>query len=125
MDPRRLRTGDVVAGGAGLVLLIALFLPWYENVGVGGGVAREVARNIARASHVDTAASGWESFAALDFLLALVALTAIALAVLTAAQRSPAIPIALDVAVTFLGGVATVLVLYRLVNEPGTDELID
>ena len=117
MDPRRLRTGEALAGAAGLVLLVDLFLTWYENVAVLHGRGTY--------APLDTTANAWQSFAAIDLWLALTALVAIALAALTASQHSPAIPLATSVAVTFVGGVASVLVLYRLVNEPGADRLID
>ena len=51
MDLRRLRAGEWIAGVAGLVLLVALFLPWYG----------------------DEAGSrtGWQSLGALDVVLAI------------------------------------------------------
>ena len=117
MDPRRLRTGEALAGAAGLVLLVDLFLTWYENVAVKGAALASAG--------ADTTADAWQSFAAIDLWLALTGLVAVALAALTASQHSPAVPLATSVAVTFIGAVATVLVLYRLVNEPGADKLID
>src|SRR5918995_8316 len=54
MDLRRLRAGELLAGITGLVLLVALFVPWYSD---------EVGTR-----------TGWESLGALDVVLALTAL---------------------------------------------------
>jgi hypothetical protein len=62
--------------------------------------------------------SGWESLAAFDVLLALVAATAVALPVITATQRVPAVPIALAAVVTLVGLVGVVLVLIRVLDIP-------
>ena len=67
MDLRRLRVGEWVAAASGVALLVSLFLPWYEPT-----------------------TSGWESLAAIDVLLALVAASGVLLAIVTAVQRVPA-----------------------------------
>jgi hypothetical protein len=98
MDLRRLRTGEWIAGVSGLVLLVTLFLPWYA----------------------DDAGSrtGWQSLGALDVVLFLVALAALAIPVVTAAERTPAIPLALQSLTTLAGILAVVLVLVRVLNMP-------
>lgn len=99
MDVRRLRTGEWVAAASGMVLLLALFLPWYT---------------------VDPGQSttAWESFAILDIVLALIAASAVALLLVTATQPVPAVPVALAALVAIAGFVATVLVLIRVVELP-------
>ena len=79
VDLRRLREGDWIIGGSGLVLLIALFLPWYEP-----------------------GASAWEAFTILDVLLAAGALAAIAVAIVAAAHATPAVPLTMESLVTLL-----------------------
>jgi hypothetical protein len=98
MDLRRLRAGEWVAGISGLVLLVALFLPWYA----------------------DDAGSrtGWQSLGALDLVLAVVALAALAIPVLTAVHRVPAVPLAHQSLTTLVGLLAVVLVLIRVLNLP-------
>jgi hypothetical protein len=98
MDLRRLRAGEWIAGISGLVLLVALFLPWYS----------------------DDAGSrtGWESLGALDIVLALVALSALAIPIVTAFQRVPAVPLAHQSITTLVGVLAVVLVLIRVLNMP-------
>ena len=98
MDLRRLRAGEWIAGISGLVLLVALFLPWYgDDAG---------------------SRTGWESLGALDIVLALVALAALAIPVVTAFQRVPAVPLALQALTTLVGGLAGLLVLGRVLNMP-------
>ena len=73
MDLRRVRAGEWVAAASGVALLVSLFLPWYGP-----------------------SASAWESLAAIDVLLAFVAASGVLLAIVTAVQRVPAVPIALS-----------------------------
>ena len=98
MDLRRLRPGEWMVGAAGLVLLISLFLVWYE----GDGESR----------------TGWESLGALDMILALVALAAIAVPIVTASYRVPAVPLALESLLTLVALVASLMVLFRVLNLP-------
>jgi hypothetical protein len=95
MDLRRLRAGEWVAAASGVALLVSLFLPWYEP-----------------------SASGWESLAAIDILLAFVAASGVLLAVVTAVQRVPAVPIATSALVTISGAFGVLLVLYRVIDMP-------
>ena len=99
MDLRRVRTWEWLTGLAGVVLLVSLFLPWY-----GAG---------------DATATGWESFAITDFLLALLALMAIALPVITAFQRTAAVPQAWTALIMLVVVPAIVAVAFRLINLPG------
>jgi hypothetical protein len=98
MDLRRLRAGEWIAGLSGLVLLVALFLPWY-----GGDAGTR---------------TGWQSLGALDVVLALVALAALAIPVVTAIERVPAVPLALQSLTTLVGLLAVLLVLIRVLNMP-------
>jgi hypothetical protein len=103
---RRVRAGDVVAGAAGVLLLVSLFLGWYA------------------VESRDDELSAWSAFGVVDVLLALVALLGIALAVSQVVGRGPALPVALGVITTTLGLAATLLTLYRILNQPGPNELI-
>jgi carbon starvation protein CstA len=96
MDLRRLRVGEWVVGVSGLALLVALFLPWY------GG-----------------ARTGWEAFAVVDVILAAIALAAIAVPLVTATHRVPAIPLAVESLTALAGMVGLLLVLVRVLNLPG------
>jgi hypothetical protein len=112
MDLRRLRPGEWMVGGWGLVLLVSLFLPWYGVGGARGGFTTYAP--LASGGN----ATGWESFTALDVILLLVALAAIAVPIVTASYRVPAVPLALESLVTLVALVAVLLVLFRVLNLP-------
>jgi hypothetical protein len=99
MDLRRLGAGEWLAALSGLALLVSLFLPWYG-------------------ANVDGTASGWESLAAVDVLLAFVAASGVLLAIVTASQRVPAVPVALSALVALAGGIGVLLVLFRAIDLP-------
>jgi hypothetical protein len=112
MDLRRLSAGDVITGISGVVLLVSLFVPWYEL-----DLCAVLESEVGESTGCPTR-TGWESLAAFDVLLALVAATAVALPLITATQRVPAVPIALAAVVTLVGLVGVVLVLIRVLDVP-------
>jgi purine-cytosine permease-like protein len=101
----RLRAGEALAAAGGLVLLVVMFLGWYGAE--------------------DVTLSAWEAFAVTDVLLALLALLALGVAVTTVTQRGPALPVGLGVITTALALVALIALLYRILNEPGPDDLVE
>ena len=95
MGLRRLRAGEWLAAAGGVALIVSLLvLPWHGD------------------------ATGFEAFAVIDVLLALIAGMAIALAVLQATQDGPAKPVAAGVVSVPLGFLGVLLVLYRLIDQP-------
>ena len=84
-------------GACGLLLLVALFLPWYS----------------------EPSSTAWEAFTVLDVILALLALEAISVPIVTAAHRVPALPLAVESLTALFGLLALVLVLIRVLNLPG------
>jgi hypothetical protein len=96
MDLRRLRVGEWIVGACGVLMLVALFAPWYGN----------------------PSSSAWEAFTILDVILALLALAAIAVPVVTAAHRVPAVSLAWESLTTLAGVVVLVLLLFRVANLP-------
>ena len=112
---RRVRAGEVVAGVAGVLLLVSLFLKWYSVTPelMFGAMDRQF-----------SSVSAWTAFSVVDVLLALVALLGVALALSQVVGRGPTLPVALGVITTTLGLAATLLVLYRILNQPGPNELI-
>ena len=101
MDLRRLRRGEWLALAGALVVIASLFATWYE--GPAGG------------------RSGWEAFALLDAVLALVAAAGLVLAYQTATRTSPSLPVAAAVVCTVLSLAAVLLVAYRLLQPPGAN----
>jgi carbon starvation protein CstA len=105
----RLRDGELIAGAGGLALLAAMFLHWY-GIDVRIVVSEETA---------------WQAFGVLDVVLALLALVPLALVFFQATRRSPAIPVAFSVLTALAGAIAVLLILYRIVNQPGPNDEVD
>jgi hypothetical protein len=106
-DVGRLRRGERIAAIGGILLFILLFFDWYD-VSINAGVA-----------NVSGGISAWDAFDLLDIYLLVVALVAVGLALLTATQRTPALPVTASVIVTALGAIAALLILFRIVDTPG------
>jgi len=102
----KVRTGEMVAAAAGVLLLVVMFLPWYGLRG------RE------------ETLTAWGAFSVVDLVLALTAVLAILLLVVQVVGRGPAGPVALGVVVGVLSIVAFVLVAYRILNQPGPNEFV-
>ena len=117
MELSRLRPGELLAGLGGVALLVVMFLDWYGA----GGSATFQGQDI----KISLGFNAWEAFSITDLILALTAVCAIALAVVTASRRSPALPVALSVVTWTLGALATLLVFYRILNQPGPNEFFD
>jgi hypothetical protein len=96
----RLRGAEWIAGAAGAGLLAALFLAWYSG------------------------ASAWEAFSVLDVVLALLALVPLALVVLQATRESPSLPATLSTLTVVAGMLATLLIGYRIVDQPGANAAV-
>jgi hypothetical protein len=116
----RLRPADVLAGIGGAVLLGSLFMKWYgfDASALAPGVAgRLLSRSV-------PAVTAWQAFSITDVLLAAVALLGIAIPLVTAVSTSPAKPVALTVITSVAGTLGVLLVLYRIVDQPGDNALV-
>jgi hypothetical protein len=105
-DTSRLRFGDMIAGGGGLVLLISLFLPWY-TVDT-GGIGSE-------------SGNAFEALSFIDILLLVCALVAIGVAVARMAGKLPNLPVSAGLLVLAVGVIAALLVLFRIIDLPIPD----
>jgi hypothetical protein len=101
----RLRDGEWIAGAGGVALLAAMFLHWY------GAGPFEV--------------TAWQAFGVLDVVLALLALVPLGLVSTQATRTSPSIPVAFSVFTMLAGALAALLILYRIVNQPGPNDLVE
>jgi hypothetical protein len=115
----RLRSGELLAGAAAVVLLVCLFaLPWY---GLNSSVA-----SIAQRLGVSTSRTGWESLTALRWLILIASLAALALVYLQGTRPAPAMPATFSLIVTVLGGLTALALIYRvLINVPGSNDVVD
>ncbi len=107
------RSPVTLLAASGVALFLFLLLPWYgvDPAGVDAGVA---------VSGIDTSANAWQAFSYTDILLFLAAVAAIATFVLTG--RNPAQAAIAAQAATALGGLGTLLILFRIVDKPGPNE---
>jgi hypothetical protein len=96
MDLRRLRVGEWIVGACGVLMLVALFAPWYGN----------------------PSSSAWEAFTILDVILALLALAALSVPLVTATHRVPAVPLAIESLTALFGSIGVLLVVIRVLNLP-------
>jgi hypothetical protein len=102
---KRLRTGDILCAVYGAALLTVMtVLDWFSPSGNGD--------------------NAWMSFAVTDVLLALAAVGGILVALTTAARGTPAVPLVFTVVTTVLAWLAVLVLLYRIVNEPGPDDIV-
>jgi len=104
-DPRRARLADWLTAAWGIALFAALRADWFERPE--GGV------------------SAWEAFGFVDLWLLLTAILAVAVPLVAAARRAPAVPLAVIVVTVTVALLALVMVLYRLVDEPGINAEVD
>jgi hypothetical protein len=109
-DPSRLRDGEVIAGVSAVALFIVMFLSWFglqvNAVSLGGFAVAAATYN------------AWDAFTVIDLILLLTVVTALALVVTQATQRSPAIPVNLSVITTTLAVISVLLIVFRMLDPP-------
>lgn len=112
MDLTKLRTGEKLAGVSGIALFVFLFFKWY-GFDVPEGVPDYLADG--------ASASGWQAYTTIvDLFLILTIVAAVGLALLSATQRSVALPVSASVFTAVLGALATLWILFKVfIDKPG------
>jgi hypothetical protein len=112
-DPSRLRRGELIVGASAVALLACmLVLPWYGLSGAAGRTAQALG--------LPTSLTGWRALTDLRWLMLVTIALALALVVLQATQRAPALPVTMSVIVTVFGSITVIALVYRvLINPPG------
>ncbi len=91
----------LIAAGSAVLLASMLALPWYAH-----------------------SVNGWNGLRHSGWLLVVSAGTGLALLVLQAALRAPAVPVTITLFAALLGGASVVWLIYRvLISPPGGDRL--
>jgi hypothetical protein len=121
MDLTRLRRGEAIAAGSAIALFVVMFFSWY---GLDSDIAGPIGEAEIKRSGVDTTADAWYWFEILDVFLVFVIAAALGLAAVPVARVSVAFPVGAGVVTTALGLLASLLVLYRIVNQPGDNSVI-
>jgi hypothetical protein len=96
VEPRRLSWGEWLAGACGVLMLVALFLPWY-SVGA-------------------SKLTAWQSMAADDVILAVAAVLAISAAVIVSLRRLSSLSVAATTLAIMPAAVGLVITIYRLAS---------
>jgi hypothetical protein len=119
VDLNRLSRGEKIAGAAAVLLFIDMFLSWYSaNISAALSAA-------ANRFGVDTSATAWQAFSTTDILLLITIIAALAMVGTRAMARTVDLPVSLPLVVAALGALMTLLVLWRIVNQPGPNDFIN
>src|ERR1044071_6590498 len=111
MDVDKLNTGEKIAGVSAVLLFIFMFCTWFGvEVSGSGGFSGTVP---------GAGGSAWD---ALDFIPVVLVVTIVVALInvflrLSDSDYEP--PVSMNVAVAILGGLSTLLVLYRIIDPPG------
>jgi hypothetical protein len=122
MDLGKLRRGETIAAAGGLLLLIALFFfDWYS---AGTSITLPLGNTVS----VSGDFGAWDGEGFFGFIANLVvlaaALSGVGLAVLAATSRTVALPVAASAITAALGIAAVVMVLLRMLFQPGPNEFV-
>jgi hypothetical protein len=117
MDVNRLSQGEKIAGVSAILLFISMFFAWF---GFDTGVEELQSQFGIEVGPTSFTYSAWESFSFIDLILLLTVAVAVATAALRASDMAIEFP--LNSAVAVLGGLSFLLVLYRIIDPPGSTD---
>lgn len=111
MDVDKLSTGEKIAGISAVLLFIFMFFDWFgvevsDSNGFSGSVS-------------GAGGSAWDALDFIPIVLVIAIVVALVNVFLRLSDSDYEPPISLNVAVAVLGGLSTLLVLYRIVDPPG------
>jgi hypothetical protein len=112
----RLRAGEAIAGASALVLLVVMFLPWYDvadaNTFSGTGILPllSVVQGGGR--------NGWQTLDGISLFVAIAIIAALGVVAMRLAGSTWKPIIAPGAGVTVLGSLATFLILFRILAPP-------
>jgi hypothetical protein len=117
MDMTRLRTGDRIYGIAGIALFIIMFLSWYSYGSVATGIAVS-GGTVHTTGTTEITLDAWDAFDFIQIVLLITVIAAVGAAALRASGSELNLPMPTSTIVTGLGGLSTLLVVYRLLDTP-------
>ena len=118
MDVSRLRQGERIAAISGIALIFVMFVFKWFGLEASGSNAFGVA-----IPGVETSFNAWQSFGLIDIVLFLAAVSAIALAYVSAARQRLDLPVPLATIVAGLGILGVLLIVFRLISPPDFGDL--
>jgi hypothetical protein len=109
LDTSRVSLGEMIAAAGGLVLLVCMFLPWFDGTLSGRGAANVPV----------STTTGWEAFGGV-FDIVIVALGAIPIAVAAgrATDSRPPLPVEQGALVLAAGALLFAIVAFRVIDPP-------
>jgi hypothetical protein len=122
-DINRLRLGERIAGVCAVLLFIDEFLNWYSVSA--SNVAKQLGVQLPNGVGGSITVTAWQAFDWVDLLMLLTVIVVLAWVALAAIQRTVALPVTMSTIATALCGVTTLVVLYRIINQPGPNDLVD
>ena len=120
MDFDQVPRGALIAGISGVLLFIFMFFSWFgagtaEVVTPAGGIEID----FGEVPGADTTFNAWQSFDFIDLVLLAAVIVAVGLLVMSAMGTSVNLPVAASAITAGVGLLATLLVLYRIIDPPG------
>jgi hypothetical protein len=122
-DINRLRLGERIAGVCAVLLFIDEFLNWYSVSA--SNVAKQLGVQLPNGVGGSVTATAWKAFDWVDLLMLLTVIVVLGWVALAAMQRTVAMPVTASTIATALCAITTVVVLYRIINQPGPNDLVD
>ena len=119
MDVNRLSRGEQIAGVAAVLLIIDMFLNWY-SANLNSALQAQADR-----FGIDTNADAWQVFSTTDILIFITAVSALVMVGMHVMGRSANLPVSLPLVVALLGAFTTLVVLWRIINQPGENEFVN
>jgi hypothetical protein len=116
VDVNRLSRGEQITGIAAVLLFIDMFLNWYGANLTGAQAA------LADRFGVDTDVNAWQAFGTTDILMLITIVAALVMVGLRVMGRSANLPVSVPLVVATLGGLMTLLILWRIINQPGPND---
>lgn len=124
MNAQDVGRGPLIAAISAIALLIFMFFAWYgvDSISASGfGFEQEISGEQLEefgGAGGETSANAWEAFSLIDILLLITILGVVGLAVARAMGSAIDLPIAPSALIAGLGGIAFLLILFRLIVAP-------
>jgi hypothetical protein len=110
MDVDKLNTGEKIAGVSAVLLFIFMFFTWFGvEVSGSGGFSGEVP---------GAGGSAWDALEFIPIILVITIVVALINVFLRLSDSEYEPPVSMNVAVTVLGGLSVLLVLFRIIDPP-------
>jgi hypothetical protein len=111
MDVDKLNTGEKIAGVSAVLLFIVMFFDWFGvEVSDSGGFSGTVP---------GAGGSAWDALDFIPIVLVIAIVIALVNVFLRLSDSDYEPPVSMNVAVAVLGGLSTLLVLFRVIDPPG------